>query len=213
MKHKKLLLAVCLLVAFALWTTALSRIDVQAIGPQDSTVGFAAVNQFVHALTGVHWFLYVLTDWLSLIPVGFMAGFALLGLVQWIRRKSLWKVDRSILALGGFYLVVAAVFLFFETVVINYRPVLIAGVLEASYPSSTTMLVLCVMPTAAMQLRSRIRNSAVRGQITAAIVVFTVFMVLARLISGVHWVTDIVGGTLASAGLVLLYAHSCDALQ
>lgn len=213
MKHKKLLLAVCLLVAFALWTTALSRIDVQAIGPQDSSVGFAAVNQFVHALTGVHWFLYVLTDWLSLIPVGFLAGFALLGLVQWIRRKSLWKVDRSILALGGFYLVVAAVFLFFETVVINYRPVLIAGVLEASYPSSTTMLVLCVMPTAAMQLRSRIRNSAVRGQITAAIVVFTVFMVFARLISGVHWFTDIVGGTLVSAGLVLLYAHSCDALQ
>lgn len=213
MKHKKLLLAVCLLVAFVLWTTALSRIDVQAIGPQDSTVGFAAVNQFVHALTGVHWFLYVLTDWLSLIPVGFMAGFALLGLVQWIQRKSLWKVDRSILALGGFYLAVAAVFLFFETVVINYRPVLIAGVLEASYPSSTTMLVLCVMPTAAMQLRSRIRNSAVRGQITAAIVVFTVFMVFARLISGVHWATDIVGGTLVSAGLVLLYAHSCDALQ
>ena len=213
MKHKKLLLAVCLLVAFVLWTTALNLIDVQAIGPQDSTVGFAAVNQFVHALTGVHWFLYVLTDWLSLIPVGFMAGFALLGLVQWIRRKSLWKVDRSILALGGFYLVVAAVFLFFEQVVINYRPVLIAGVLEASYPSSTTMLVLCVMPTAAMQLRSQIRNANLRRWTTAAIVVFTVFMVFARLISGVHWVTDIVGGTLVSAGLVLLYAHSCDALQ
>lgn len=212
MKHKKLLLAVCLLVAFALWTTALSRIDVQAIGPQDSAVGFAAVNQFVHALTGVHLLLYTLTDWLSLIPVGFMAGFALLGLVQWIRRKSLWKVDRSILALGGFYLVVAAVFLFFEQVVINYRPVLIAGVLEASYPSSTTMLVLCVMPTAAMQLRSRIRNANLRCWSTAAIVVFTVFMVFARLISGVHWVTDIVGGTLVSAGLVLLYAHSCDAL-
>ena len=212
MKHKKLLLAVCLLVAFALWTTALSRIDVQAIGPQDSAVGFAAVNQFVHALTGVHLLLYTLTDWLSLIPVGFMAGFALLGLVQWIRRKSLWKVDRSILALGGFYLVVAAVFLFFEQVVINYRPVLIAGVLEASYPSSTTMLVLCVMPTAAMQLRSQIRNANLRRWTTAAIVVFTVFMVFARLISGVHWVTDIVGGTLVSAGLVLLYAHSCDAL-
>ena len=213
MKHKKLLLAVCLLVAFVLWTTALNRIDVQAIGPQDSTVGFATVNQLVHALTGVHLFLYTLTDWLSLIPVGFMAGFALLGLVQWIRRKSLWKVDRSILALGGFYLAVAAVFLFFETVVINYRPVLIAGVLEASYPSSTTMLVLCVMPTAAMKLRSRIRNANLRRWTTAAIAVFTVFMVLGRLISGVHWVTDIVGGTLVSAGLVLLYAHSCDALQ
>ena len=213
MKHKKLLLAVCLLVAFVLWTTALNLIDVQAIGPQDSTVGFAAVNQFVHALTGVHWFLYVLTDWLSLIPVGFMAGFALLGLVQWIRRKSLWKVDRSIRVLGIFYAAVVAAYLFFERCVINDRPVLIDGALEASYPSSTTVLVLCVMPTAAMQLRSQIRNANLRRWTTAAIVVFTVFMVFARLISGVHWVTDIVGGTLVSAGLVLLYAHSCDALQ
>ena len=94
--------------------------------------------------------------------------------------------------------------------VINYRPVLIEGYLEASYPSSTTLLVLCMMPTAKMQLDGRIKNPAVRKIVGLAIVVFTVFMVVGRLVSGVHWITDIAGGVLLSAGLVMLYRWACE---
>ena len=149
--------------------------------------------------------LYHVTDWLGLVPVGIGFGFAILGLVQWIRRKDILKVDYSILMLGGFYLVVFAAYMLFEYVVINRRPVLIDGFLEASYPSSTTMLVLCVMPTAVMQLKSRIRNQKLRQWICGGIGVFVLFMVIGRMISGVHWISDIVGGVLISAGLVMLY--------
>jgi undecaprenyl-diphosphatase len=193
-------------MAFILWTAAVSFIDVQPIGPENSRVGFAALNQFVHQLTGVHMGLYMLTDWLSLIPLGFVAGFGFLGLFQWIQRKSLLQVDRSILVLGGFYLLTGAVFLFFEKFVVNYRPVLMEGILEASYPSSTTMLVLCVMLTAAMQLKRRIRNSNLQHLTVSAITVFTALMVIGRLVSGVHWFTDIIGGILLSMGLVTLYS-------
>ena len=161
MKKQKFYIALGLLAAFALWTTAISLIDVQPIGPQGSTVGFATLNVFVHNLTGVHMTLYSITDWLGLVPVVFGFGFAMLGLVQWVKRKSILKVDHSILILGGFYIVTLAVYLFFESYVINYRPVLIEGYLEASYPSSTTLLVLCVMPTAMMQLRDRIKQASV----------------------------------------------------
>ena len=205
-KQNQLYTALGLLTAFILWTAAISLIDVQAIGPKGSTVGFSTLNGFVHNLIGVHFSLYVITDWLSLIPACFMLGFALLGLVQWLKRKSLFKVDRGILALGGFYLAVLGVYLFFETCVVNYRPVLVDGCLEASYPSSTTLLVLTVMPTALMQLRRRIKNSSLRRLVTFAISAFTVLMVVGRLSSGVHWFTDIIGGILFSAGLVTLYA-------
>ena len=134
-----------------------------------------------------------------------VAGFGILGLVQWIRRKSLRRVDRSILVLGGFYLIVLAVFLLFEALAINYRPVLIEGVLEASYPSSTTMLAMCVLPTAAMQLHTRIRIRALRRTVVAALAALMLFMVVCRVISGVHWLTDIIGGGLFSAGMVLGY--------
>jgi membrane-associated phospholipid phosphatase len=196
---KTILVALGTLVAFALWTFLIRCVDVQPIGPNGSRVGFAAINGAFHALTGVHWALYTLTDWLGL-------GFAVLGLVQLIRRKSLLKVDRDILILGGFYIVVLAAYLLFETVVINFRPVLIDGKLEASYPSSTTMLALCVLPTAMIQLKTRIRGDAVRRAILGIFVAFTVFMVVGRLLSGVHWLSDIVGGVLLSAGLVPLYA-------
>ena len=149
------------ILAFLLWTVAIQFVDVQAIGPQESSVGFATINQFVHNLTGVHMSLYTITDWLGLVPLVFVIGFALLGLIQWIKRKHLLKVDYNILILGGFYIVVMAVYVLFEMLVVNYRPVLINGYLEASYPSSTTMLVMCVMPTAIMQFNARIKNDAI----------------------------------------------------
>ena len=194
-----------LLTAFVLWTAAVCVIDVQPVGPEGSCVGFAAINQFFHHLTGVHMALYMLTDWLGLVPVCFGAGFALLGLVQWIRRKRLWKVDPNLLALGGFYTLVMVCYVFFEIVVVNYRPILIDGILEASYPSSTTMLVLCVMPTARMQFHARIRNTIWKRCLDTVITIFMIFMVIGRLLSGVHWFSDIVGGGLLSASLVTLY--------
>jgi undecaprenyl-diphosphatase len=200
-----LVLGASLLAMFVLWTVLVRFVDVRAIGPEDSSVGFATLNGFVHALTGVNWFLYTVTDWLGLVPIAVALGFAILGLAQLIKRKSLWKVDYSILALGVFYIVVMAVYIFFEMVVINYRPTRIEGYLEASYPSSTTMLVMCVMPTAAMQLNVRLKNTVLKRCAIIAIVTFTTFMVLGRLISGVHWITDIIGGALFSAGLVMTY--------
>ena len=203
--RRNFFLAASLLFAFLLWTVAIQYIDVEAIGPRESTVGFATINQLVHNLTGVHMSAYTVTDWLGLVPLVFVMGFGTLGLVQWIRSKHLLKVDHDILVLGGFYLIVMAVYILFEVFVVNYRPVLINGILEASYPSSTTMLVMCVMPTAILQFNARIKNDVFKRCIASAITAFIIFMVIGRLISGVHWFTDIVGGALLSAGLVLMY--------
>lgn len=207
---KKYVAASGLLGAFLLWTAGVMAIDVQPIGPLGSAVGFAALNRFVHGLTGVHMALYEITDLLSLVPLGFVLGFALLGLAQWIRRRSLRKVDRSILVLGGFYGVVLAVYVFFEVWVVNYRPVLMEGALEASYPSSTTVLALTVLPTAILQLRGRIESPPARRCVIMTLAVFTAFMVVSRFLSGVHWTSDIVGGILLSAGLLALYVSIVD---
>ena len=205
-------IAAILLGAFVVWTAAVQLVDVQPIGPQGSTVGFATVNSWVHNLTGVHMSLYTVTDWLGLVPIGVAMGFALLGLIQWIKRKHLRQVDYSIIVLGGFYLLVMAAYVLFEVVVINYRPVLINGYLEASYPSSTTMLVLCVMPTTLMQLNARIKSQTLKRWVGFGITAFILFMVIGRLLSGVHWFTDIIGGALLSAGLVMLY-YSITSLE
>jgi len=213
MKKKNKIYAVASVVAllsFLLWTALICFVDVRPIGPLGSFVGFASLNGFVHEVLGVDMMLYVLTDFLGLLPLGVMLFFAALGLFQWVSRKSILKVDRSLLCLGGFYLLVMATYLFFEAVPFNYRPVLIDGVLEASYPSSTTLLVLTVMPTAAMQCMARLERRAWRRATVLLIAAFTVLTVVGRLLSGVHWVTDIIGGSLISTALVFAYRAATD---
>jgi len=194
-----------LLVAFALWTVLVRLVDVRAIGPEGSSVGLASFNSAVASAVGVHMALYELTDLLSIIPLGFIAGFGLLGLYQLVRRKSLMKVDHDILLLGVFYVLVLAVFVLFEVVEVNYRPVLIEGVLEASYPSSTTMLSVCVLVTAMMQLRVRVGNRLISAVSVWLTGILAVVLVVGRIISGVHWASDIIGGLLFSCGAVVLY--------
>ena len=206
MKEKRNLLAGAgLIAAFALWTVLIKCLDVQAVGQNGTKIGFADFNVWFHRLTGVHMTIYTITDWLGLAPIFICLCFGALGFVQLVKRRSLLKVDPDILILGTYYVLVIACYLIFEMIPINYRPVLIEGRLEASYPSSTTLLVLSVMPTLWFQANMRVSNAIIRKAVAVFAVTFSVFMVIGRLISGVHWVTDIIGSVLLSAGLYMLY--------
>ena len=77
--------------------------------------------------------------------------------------------------------------------------------MEASYPSSTTLLVLSVMPALIEQIQCRLSGITAKRIIKIVAIAFSAFMVIGRLISGVHWFTDIVGGVLLSAGLFTVY--------
>ena len=206
MKWKRRLWAgIGLLLLFVLWTVLIQCVDVQAVGPKGTKVGFAAWNVRFHQLTGVNMTLYTVTDWLGLVPIFICGCFGIVGLRQWILRKKFLQVDSDILLLGAYYLLVIAGYLIFEMVPINYRPILIDGYLEASYPSSTTLLVLSVMPTLKFQADRRCGKQTVRNLAAAFAILFSLFMVIGRLISGVHWATDIIGSVFLSAGLFLLY--------
>lgn len=193
------------LLAFVLWTLLIMSVDVQNVGQQGTAVGFAEFNTWFHRLIGVHMRLYVITDWLGLVPITVCMGFGVLGFTQLIRRRSLLKVDPDIILLGTYYIIVIAAYLIFEMIPINYRPVLIDGFLEASYPSSTTLLVLSVMPTLVYQIKRRCQSKASRLTVYVFAVLFAAFMVIGRLLSGVHWATDIIGSILLSIGLFELY--------
>lgn len=202
---RDLLPGTALLAAFAIWTVLIQHIDVKNAGVNGTEIGFATLNVWFHRLTGVHMMLYTITDWLGLVPVIICMCFGILGFIQLIKRRNLRKVDTDILLLGIYYVLVILCYLLFEMVPINYRPVLIDGNLEASYPSSTTLLVLSVLPTLQCQADRRIRNRMTAKAITAFVITFSSFMVVGRLVSGVHWLTDIVGSVFLSFGLFMVY--------
>lgn len=202
---KELLVGFWLIVLFVVWTALVLCVDVQPLGQNGTNIGFATWNCWFHKLTGVHMGIYTITDWLGLVPIFVCVVFGVIGFVQLVKRKSLFKVDCDILILGIYYMIVILAYLLFEVVPINYRPILIEGVMEVSYPSSTTLLVLCVMPTLMEQTERRLKKAAYKCFIQMLTIAFSACMVIGRLCSGVHWFTDIVGGVLLSAGLFGIY--------
>lgn len=195
------------LFIFIIWTGILCTIDIGDIGPMKSQVGLSHLNGIVHSFIGFNVYLYTLTDVLSLIPFLAVAFFAGLGLYQWAIRKAIMRVDHDIILLGAYLTLVLLIYIFFEVNVINYRPVLIEGKLEASYPSSTTMLVTSILPPVSILINKRVNNSAWKKKVTIISIVFIIFMVLARILSGVHWISDIIGGLLLSISLVLGFQY------
>ena len=194
-----------LLTAFVFWTYLVLIVDVQQAGETGTEVGFATINTWFHEWTGVSLQLYTITDWLGLVPVGICLIFGMIGLLQLIKRKGLRNVDADLILLGIYYVVVIFGYLIFEMIPINYRPIFIEGRMEASYPSSTTLLVLSVMPTLLFQVNRRVGNQNVRKIFKVMTMMFSIFMVGGRLFSGVHWLTDIIGSVLLSAGLFYSY--------
>lgn len=204
-ERKLLLLGIGFIIAFAVWTWLIQIIDVKPAGVNGTEIGFATINIWFHSVTGVNMTLYNITDWLGLVPIFICVFFGGVGFIQLLKRKSLFKVDFDIVALGIYYVIVISGYLIFEMISINYRPLLINGFLEASYPSSTTLLVLSVMPTIIIQANRRLKNSTIKRIIKIITVIFTIFMVVGRLISGVHWLTDIIGSVFLSVGLFYIY--------
>ena len=193
----------------ALLIVLIRFVDVRPIGPEGTSIGLSHLNQSVFDCFGVNMLWYEITDWLGVAAVITAFIFAMAGFVQLIKRRSLLKVDRPILALGGLYIVVIGLYVLFEIEVVNYRPIIMPDSTrpEASFPSSHTMLVCVIMGSAVMLLGRYIRGKAlcrVLQILCAAIIGVTV---IGRLISGVHWFTDIVGGILISAALLALFSE------
>ncbi len=211
---KLLILGMVLFVMFVIFTWLIQCVDVKPSRWNGTQIGFATFNGWFHSITGVHMAIYTITDWLGLVPVFICIVFGGVGFIQLIKRKSLFKVDRDLIFLGIYYVVVIFGYLIFEMIPINYRPILIEGVLEASYPSSTTLLVLSVMPTLIFQVNRRSKNPVLREIVSVLTVIFSAFMVIGRLVAGVHWFTDISGAVILSAGLYCVYKASvlilCD---
>lgn len=202
---RTLVIGIMLIIAFAVWTILIQMVDVQQVGLNGTDIGLATFNCWFHKLTGTNMPLYIITDWLGIVPLVICMIFATIGLIQLIKRRSLLQVDYDIIILGIYYILVMLGYFVFEMIPINYRPVFINGHMEASYPSSTTLLVLSVMPTLIFQCNRRIKNAWVKIVINIVSIIFSAFMVIGRLLSGVHWITDIIGSIILSAGLFLIY--------
>ena len=203
-KKRNFLISGILLLIAITFTILVKVVDVKQIGVNNSSIGFATLNQFIFETTGVNIIWYHITDWLGLIPVFMAIVYAFIGLIQFIKRRSIFKVDKEIILLGLYYIIVIALYVFFEKVIINYRPILMNGFLEASYPSSHTLMTICICGSSIL-INKKLFNNKITKVINYLSIIIITITVVGRLISGVHWFTDIIGGILISSGLLMTF--------
>ena len=213
MKAKgKFLMAGLFLILFAVLILLVKKVNVAAIGPEGTSIGLSDMNKSFHEMTGENHTLYKISEYLGYGALALVGVFGLVGLVQLIRRRSLLKVDHEILALGGLYVVVLGLYFVFEKVVINYRPVIMEGDahVEASFPSSHTMLAMVVLGSTLMVISKYVKQDGLRVILEMLCIISIVLLVLGRLLCGVHWLTDIIGGVLISGALLFAFAGVKD---
>ena len=204
MKKRNIIISIVLIILSVLFTALVKNVDVKPIGPNESMVGFADINKLFHNLIGSNMTIYKVTEVLGYIPIAMALVYVFIGLKQLIKRKSLLKVDKEIYVLALFYVLVVGVYVFFEKFVINYRPILIDGLLEASYPSSHTLISICLCGSSIIINKKLFKNKF--GDIENVLsVILILLIVIGRIISGVHWFTDILGGIIISSTLLVIF--------
>ena len=211
-KKRNFLISTILILLAVVFTSLVKVVDVIQAGVNGTSIGFATVNQFVFESIGVNMIWYHITDWLGLVPIFMAMVYSLIGFIQLIKRKSLFKVDKEIMILGLFYIVVISIYIFFEKVIVNYRPILMNGFLEASYPSSHTLMTICLCGSSII-VNKKLFNNKITTFIDGLSVVIIFTTVIGRLISGVHWFSDIVGGILISIALLMTLYSVLDIVK
>ena len=209
MKKKNIILSILFSLISVAYTLTVMFVDVKPIGPDGSKVGLATVNDWFKGIVGSNLDLYKITEYFGYAIIMIVVIYGLIGLIQLIKRKSLFKVDRELICLGILYALMLIVYVAFDKIAINYRPVVIDGVLEPSYPSSHTILSICICVSSLIVGKKYMKT--VLQNITCFITVFLLTMVLlGRTISGVHWLSDIVGGIIISITLLMYFYTILD---
>ena len=211
-KKRNFFISTILILLAVVFTILVKVVDVKQVGVNGTSIGFATLNQFVFKTTGVNMIWYHITDWLGLVPIFMAMVYSLLGLIQLIKRKSLFKVDKEIIILGLFYVVVISIYIFFEKVIVNYRPILMNGFLEASYPSSHTLMTICLCGSSII-VNKKLFNNKITKLMNILSLVIILITVIGRLISGVHWFTDIIGGMFISIALLMTLYSLVDVIK
>lgn len=205
---KKYWLTIILGVMAVLLTVSLLFIDKKAVGPNGSEVGFATLNSSVFEKVGTSKTWDKVTDITIAAVLASGVVFAIYGLIQWVKRKKFSKIDWEIRMLGVVYAIMAVFYVLFEKLlVVNRRPVLEDGALEASFPSTHTMIAVTVALTVALTLGKYVKNKVVSRVLAGVLVVLVVVVAAGRILAGMHWTTDVLGGLLYGATLVSLYAN------
>ena len=213
-KNWKLIVGAAFFVLFLVLIVLLKAVDVELDANTGKEIGLSSLNFAARDAIGERFGLYDLTEYLGYLAILIAACFAVWAVVRFFfARFDLRKTGLDFAVLAGLYVAVIFFYVLFEFLVINYRPILLDGKAEASFPSSHTMLAITVFVSASRILYRRFNLRVSPVLFSLPFYLLAAFVTVARLLSGVHWLTDIVGGVLLSTALLFLFSFFSDRVK
>ncbi|MBQ6504629.1 MAG: phosphatase PAP2 family protein [Flexilinea sp.] len=192
-------------------TIIVATVDVQPVGVEGTNLGLATINTGFFSRVGQSETFFKISKVAGYICFATAGGFGIFFLLQLIQRKSLSKVDRNLSVLMLLYILTLSLYLLFDKVlIINYRPILRDKGLESSYPSTHVMIAWVVMVSAIDQWSIYIKNEKTLTVVVICSFAVMLVTILARALSGVHWLTDILGGILMGDMLIAWYRYAAS---
>ena len=200
--------ALFLTLVFIVWTILVKTIDMSYID-NVGYIGFShfnfQVNNFVVEYVRIETF-DKLSDIGLYLSFAVVLTFGVIGIVQWIKRKSIKKVDSILFALLAIYVITVIEYFIFEIVKINYSPLSTAEELHASYPSSHVLFFIIFVMTGVLAMFEYVKvHKAIKVTTISFAALVSLVYVVVRLLSGQHFFTDIVGGLFLSASIIALF--------
>lgn len=192
----------CLFIVF---TILVKTVDVTYFPTEETTIGFSSLNLTVFQALGTNDLSFEVSEVMGLLILTAPVFFAFLAFSQWVKRKSLLKIDHDLWILFATYALTIAFYALFEIIVINYRPILVNDLIEASYPSSHTLLAIVIGGTSFLEVKNRMKWVWLKVSLMVLLSFLTVAIPMLRLLSGVHWLTDIIAGILLGTSMLFLY--------
>jgi len=211
MKKKEYIISIILLIISIIFTILVAKVDVKPVGPINpetgvaSEVGFSTINSAISKKLEFNSTCYKISKYAGYLAFAFLAFYGIKGFIELIQKKSLKKVNKVFYVLLGFYICIGIVYALFEVLTINYRPLVMDNELEASYPSSHTMLAICVCGSSLIASNYIINNKNLKKLINIAAWTIMLLVIVTRFISGVHWFTDIIGGIIISIFMIYTF--------
>jgi len=201
---KYFIMSAVLLVLFVIFVILAKTVDVAAVGPMGSEIGFASINKSAADAIGYNESIYNVSKSLSYFGIAVMVVFGLFGAMQLYYKKGPKNVDKDLYALYGLYVLGLIVYIVLEKVVINSSPVFSNG-LKVSYSSFYIILAVAFMGAAIVEFNARLKAKKVKIIVLTLCILDGIGLLVTRLVSGVHWVTDVIGTLLISVACFLLF--------
>lgn len=151
------------------------------------------------------------TDIILYTAILLVAILGVMGLYQWITRRSFMKIDKPLLALiAPLALIVITYFVFDKFLILNTRP---DGSGEPSFPSTHIMIVSTVFFCTAILLPYYVKNKPIQIFLDLAMLAFIVLVSVGRVLAHKHWTSDVIAGLIFAALFTGIYYFTVKKLQ